>query len=182
MFRRLAIVFASFIAAAAIVICAVPLKTVSHTEYYQEAQQVQVDMPLSHGVAHHWTNYDLGDIITIGDDLYYQGVRIEENQYEFYKKYVHSYLEILNTDDVAGNFTVRWRCEGPRDTYYVSTKSIYILPAQLESISYEGYIPLDEKIYWQVSPPTKTVTEWRVEEKERTVYEKVSLLNYLLHY
>jgi hypothetical protein len=202
MFKKLAIGLGSFIVIAAIVICAIPLKTVSYTVSvpYQDVEEYQVEEPLSYVIAHYEDDYDLGMIVTIDGDYYYQGEKIEKDQYRSYKKYVYSWLEISNADDVAGDFTVTWRCSCPGtqnypgspnysgsqnySSYDVSTKYVYVRPAQTELIWYSGNIPLDCTVYWSASPPTKTVTKYRIVEKQRqeTRYKSVTILEYLTSY
>ena len=171
MLKGLAIGLASVIVITAIVVCAIPLKTVSYTVSvpYQDVEEYQVEEPLSYTIPHYEDDYE------------------EINGGNYNEKAVYSYLEISNADDVAGDFTVTWRCECPGDNVYVGyipTKQVYVRPAQTEAIWDNETIPANCQLYWQVSPPTKTVTKYRIVEKQRqeTRYKNVTILEYLTSY
>ena len=103
-------------------------------------------------------------------------------------------VQVKNTDDVAGEFVVSFSGFEPMFGDPSLTRTLSLDPGEQETVECPAE-SIDDWSY-EVTPDTKpveqerTVTKYQQVEKQRTVtkqrleiyYEKVTLLDYLLHY
>lgn len=187
----------------ALVICLAPLKQVPYavtvdyedTETYYENEPYEVtenyteDVPLTfetNAYVDEQVTYEHHQII-IGD-VVFQDEIVEVTIYI-------ACVEVKNTDDVAGNFTVSFSGFEPMFSEHSLTSTLSVNPNQRKPAKCPAESTIDNWSY-DVTPGTKeiqavrTVTKYRQVEKQRTVtkqrqetrYKKVTLLDHLLHY
>lgn len=187
----------------ALVICLVPLKTVAYevtvnyedVETYYENEPYQVtenyteDVPLTFE-ANAYVDEDLTyehHQIIIGD-IVFQDEIVEVTIYV-------ACVEVENTDDISGDFTVSFSGFEPMFGEISLTRTLTLDPGDLETAECPAESSIDDWSY-EVAPGTKaiqaerTVTKYRQVEKQRTVtrqrpetrYRKITLLDYFLHY
>ena len=192
MFKKLAIGLGSVIVIAAIVICAVPLKTVSYTvnvpyesteTYYveepytvSEPYQIQVEKNLAYRIIDAHAQNDL--------DLVLGAV-------------VLAYVTLDNVDTVPGTFVVSFSFTTLRRNFS-DIDRVYIVPGEEKIARGQADISVGEDWEWNysITPGTKMVTETRYRdvikyrdvERQRTItkyrqetrYKDVTILEYLI--
>lgn len=198
MFKKLAIGFGVAIAIAAIVICAIPLKTVSYTvnvpyedvETYYEKEPYTVEEP-----------YTVREPYTASVSIDYRVTKASIYNW-FWSRGSDCWVTIQNTDTKSGYFRVTFNLvtEGGATTTKTAREYIAIGEEKDVMVKHDGdYI----KTYdYSITPPTKEVTKYRDVtkyrevtkyrdvEKQRTVtrvrketrYKDVSFLDYWLNY
>lgn len=199
--KRTGIIIA-IIAAIALIVCLVPLKEVPYTvmvdyedtETYYENEPYEVtetyteDVPLSFEVNGYIKEDTIEEHqqITIGDIVIQD--EIVEVPIEI------ACVEVENTDKVSGEFIISFYGIEPMFGEPSLTRTLHLDPGEQETAE----CPAESIEDWdyEVTPDTKpveqerTVTKYQQVEKQRTVtkqrleihYEKVTLLDYLLHY
>jgi hypothetical protein len=200
---KVGIIISIVIAIAVVVVALVPLKEVAYTvavdyeatETYYENEPYQVTenytkaIPLSFEAR----GYVKKDVIFERRQIIIGGIVFQDEivAVPIYRASV----EVKNTDDVAGNFTVSFSGFEPIFGKRSLTQTVSLAPNQQKTVS----CPSESIIVnwnYRVTPGTKevqrerTVTRYREVERERTVirqrqetrYKRVTLLDYLLHY
>ena len=210
MFKKLAIVFGVAIAIAAIVICAVPLKTVSYaasvpyedteTYYVQEAYTVQEPYTrIETYIEREPYNKPVPIDYIVSDTGIYNW---------FWTTGSDVWVTIKNADVKSGYFYVTFylTIKGGATTTKLASQYIAIGETKQVKTTYSGgYVA---SFTYSIIPPTKTVSDFRDVNKTREVteyrdittyrsvpkqrtmtktrsetrYKEVSLLDYLLHY
>jgi len=199
---KIGIILVVVIAIIAIVVCLVPLKTVAYTvmvdyediETYYEDEPYEVtenyteNVPLSFEA----NGYVEEDVIYEHQQIIIGGTVFQD---EIVKVPIYiAYINVENTDDVAGEFVVSFSGFEPMFGELSLTTTLSLNPGQQKTAE----CPADSIDDWsyEVTPGTKeveaqrTATKYRQVEKQRTVtkqrqethYKKVTLLDYLLHY
>lgn len=168
--KKWAIGFGVAIAIAAIVICTIPLKTVSYivTVPYNdwETYQVQVQKNLGYSVTDAYSKTGLDLVLGAVAD---------------------GYVTIENVDTVPGTFIVYFTFT-TLHRQFNDTDRVYILPGESKTARGQADIYLGEDWEWNysITPGTKTVTETRqrqvVKIREEIRYKDISLLDYWLNY
>jgi len=187
---------------AALVVCLPPLKTVAYTvmvdyedietyydnEPYQITENYTEDVPLSFEA----DGYIKADIIEEHQQIIIGGIVFQDEIVEV--EIQVACVDVENTDDIEGNFTVSFSGFEPMFGDPSLTRTFNLSPGQEETAECPAE-SIDDWDY-EVTPGTKeveqerTVTKYRQVEKQRTVisqrpetrYKKVTLLDYLLHY
>lgn len=157
--KKIGIAVGVIILVAALVVCLVPLKTVAYTVMvdYQDTE------PLSYK--------------DMGAEKVCTGTVWGSDSYGKYRimDWIYGYVvELKNTDEIGGTFTVELNCIY-NGASFVKSQSIYLEPGE------EGEVLFDNiRGYgaYEVIPGAKTVTKQRPE----TRYKEVTLLDYVLHY
>ena len=199
---KIGIIIGVVILVLALVICLVPLKEVAYavtvdyedTETYYEDEPYEVtetyteDVPLSFeadGYVKTDTIEEHQQII-IGDVVVYDEIVDVPIQV--------ACVDVENTDDIAGNFTVSFSGIDPMFGSPSLTTSLNLGVGEQKTAECPAE-SLDDWSY-EVTPSTKevegerTIIKYRQVEKQRTVikqrqetrYKKATLLDYLLHY
>lgn len=199
---KIGIIIGVVIAIIAIVVCLVPLKTVAYTvtvdyedtETYYENEPYEVtenyteDVPLSFEADSYIKTDTIQERhrIVIGDIVIQDEIVEVEIQV--------ACVDVENTDDIAGAFTVSFSGFTPMFGSPTLTVALDLDIGEQKTAE----CPADSIDNWsyEVTPSTKevegerTVIKYRQVEKQRTVtqqrqethYKKVTLLDYLLHY
>jgi len=199
---KIGIIIGAVIVTAALVVCLVPLKTVAYTvmidyedvETYYENEPYQVtenyteDVPLSFEA----DGYVKEDTIEERQQIVIGDIVIQDEIVEVPIEI--AYVEVENTDNVAGEFVVFFSGFEPIFGEISLTTTLSLNPGQQKTAE----CPADSIDDWsyEVTPSTKeveeerTVTKYRQVEKQRTIikqrqetrYKRVTLLDYFLHY
>jgi len=199
---KIGIIIGAVIVTAALVVCLVPLKTVAYTvmidyedvETYYENEPYQVtenyteDVPLSFEA----DGYVKEDTIEERQQIVIGDIVIQDEIVEVPIEI--AYVEVENTDNVAGEFVVSFSGFEPIFGEISLTTTLSLNPGQQKTAE----CPADSIDDWsyEVTPSTKeveeerTVTKYRQVEKQRTIikqrqetrYKRVTLLDYFLHY
>jgi len=186
----------------ALVVCLVPLKEVAYTatvdyqdtetyyedEPYQDTETYNEAIPLSYDE----TSYVKDDTIKEHRQIIIGGVVFQDEVVEVPIQVAS--VDVKNTDDIAGSFTVSFSGITPIFGSPSLTTKLDLSPGEVKTAT----CPADDVGNWSysVTPSTKmiekqrTVTKHRQVEKQRTVikqrseirYKKVTVLDYLLHY
>ncbi len=177
--KTVGIILGSLLAAAAIVICAVPLKTVSHvvTEKYQDTETYYVTEPYTVTETYYEEEAFPRTEIYTEREAYNKSVPVDyivtdKGGYNyFWTVGFDAWVDIKNTDIKSGTFTVSFRLtlEGGALTTKSASKYIAIGDTEKVEVSYRGAY-LDTFSY-SITPPTKTVPGYRDVQKTREVIE-----------
>jgi len=200
--KRLFIIL-GIISVVAIVVCIPPLKNVAYKvmvdyedtqTYYEDEPYLETEtyieqVPLdfkSDGYVRTETMEEHQQII-IGDVVFQD--EIVEVEFNVAK------VDVMNLDDVAGDFAVSFFGFEPMFGEISSTRTLTLDPGELETAECPAESSIDDWDY-EVTPSTKgvemerTVTKYEQVEKQRTFirqveetqYKRVTILDYLLHY
>lgn len=178
------------IAIIALVVCLVPLKEVAYAvtvdyedmETYYETETYMEAVPLTFEA----DNHVRADTIEEHQQIIIGGIVIQDEIVEVPIQV--ACVDVENTDNIAGNFTVSFSGIDPMfgELSLATTLSLSVGQQKTAECPTES---IDDWSY-TVTPSTKAVTKYRQVEKQRTVikqrqetrYKKVTLLDYLLHY
>jgi len=200
--QKVMIGFGIVVVVAALMVCLVPLKWVSYevTVDYEDIETYYENEPYE--VTENYTEvvplsfeanaYIDEDVIYEHQQIIIGGIVIQDEIVEVPIKI--ACVDVENTDDVAGNFTVYFSGFEPMFGEHSLTRTLSLSPSEQETAE----CPAESIDNWsyEVIPSTKeveserTVTKYEQVEKQRTVtkqrqetrYKKVTLLDYLLHY
>lgn len=190
------------IVAVALVICLAPLKEVAYsvtvdyedveTYYEDEPYQVTETYTDAAPLSFEAKDYVKADTIKERRQIVIGGTVLQDEVVEV--PIETACVDVRNTDDIAGTFTVSFSGITPMFGSPSLTTKIDLSPDEVKTAT----CPADNIADWSysVTPSTKMVekqrdvTKYRQVEKQRTVikqcpetrYKKVTLLDYLLHY
>jgi len=191
------------VAIAALMVCLVPLKTVAYevTVDYEDIETYYEDEPYQ--VTENYTEnvpFSFEANAYLDEDATYEHHQIIIGDIVFQDEIVEvtiyvACVEVENTDDVSGDFSISFSGFEPMFGEFTLTRSLTLDPGETETAECPAESSIDDWSY-EVTPGTKeiqaerTVTKYRQVEKQRTVtkqrqetrYKKVTLLDYFLHY
>lgn len=180
MWKRLGIVFGSLIVAAAIVVCAVPLKTVSYTVEvpYEATETYYVEE--AYTVREPYTRIET----YMEREPYNKSVPIDyivtsKGIYDwFWSTGSDVWVTIRNSDAKSGYFYVKFflTIKGGASTTKTGSRYIAIGEGKRVQIKYSGgYV---SSFTYSITPPTKTVIDYRDVPKTREVTEYRDVTKY----